>query len=515
MAIRQQSGTEMITTYGLVMFLVTLAIVVVLLLVSAPPAIAPKSCSIYGGLQCADIAYGSNVVSGSVLLVRATFAVPGALNISSFNAVVGGVKSTNGYCTTNGVSSGNSMMLQGSSILCVAYFPTNSSTSAYFGTFNVSANYCTGPTDAACPRTKGYVFAGSWSAEGGKPISTSYISQLAANLSPSTTTSSTTTTTTISPQILITLTNSQGTSTGSNFQQMIKFNPSSYSSNEAADLGNIRFSQSGTALYSWCESGCNTSSSSAVFWVKLPSGIGSNANVVLNMTFQSTSTDYDGVYAGLAPTASNSLFGQYGRYDNGNQVFNYYDNFMNSGMLTGWNTGTATATANNGLTVTCTGNSGSYALCGVAYGSSPFTQPYIAESNMSAVTRNWGFGLITTNVPNSATQQFNPVMMEYLPAGAPYYYIYYIVTGGQNPTSSSWGASKVASGIYQKFRITAWGTNIIGNATSIPTNNIITNWGDNVPGYLAYGSTSTNDKGTAYWVRVRAYPPSGVMPTQT
>jgi hypothetical protein len=181
---RQQSSTELLTAYGMVMLIVAVAIITVLVLVSAPPAAIPKSCSIYGGLQCIDIAYGSNTLGGSILLVRASFAVPGVLNVSSFNAIAGGIKSSRGHCSVNGLANGGSTINQGGSMLCIAYFPINSTDSPYSGTFNVSADYCTGPSYSICPSGNGYTFAGSWTVQGGKPITSNYISAIALNASP-------------------------------------------------------------------------------------------------------------------------------------------------------------------------------------------------------------------------------------------------------------------------------------------------------------------------------------------
>jgi hypothetical protein len=187
--LRQQSSTEVLATYGITIFILVLVIATIVILTSAPPSVLPKSCSIYGGLQCSDLAYGANSLGGSTLLVLASFSVPGALNISSFNAIVGSTKSTRGFCTTNGISSGNSLIYQGGSILCVAYFPTTATTSLYSGTFNVTADYCTGAVhSSACPAsTGGYTFAGTWKAQGGQPITTSYIAQIASNTPTSTT----------------------------------------------------------------------------------------------------------------------------------------------------------------------------------------------------------------------------------------------------------------------------------------------------------------------------------------
>jgi hypothetical protein len=375
MMMRSQSGTEMLTTYGITIFILALVIAAVVILTSAPPTVLPKSCSIYGGLQCSDIAYGANALGGSMLLVLASFSVPGTLNVSSFNAVVGGVQSTRGYCTTNGMTNGVSQITQGQSILCVAFFPSSSTTTLYSGTFNVSGNYCTGSLYSNCPGTAGYTFAGSWKAPGGHVISTSYINGIASN----TTTTSTTTirggssTTTTIHYLYISLTNSNSVMAApSSFQQMITFNAITYNAYEANDLGNIRFYSgnvvptSANAIYSWCESGCASNSvSNAVFWIKLPSGIGTSSTVMVNMTFLPTNTEYDGVYSGEAPqltcTNSNTMVcgSTYAKYDNGANVFNSYYNFagssLGSSFVSSVNTGSALAVGNGLALITTSG----------------------------------------------------------------------------------------------------------------------------------------------------------------
>ena len=118
----------------------------------------------------------------------------------------------------------------------------------------------------------------------------------------------------------ITITNSQPSATGSAFLQMLAFNPSqsfAYTSNEATDLGNIRFYQGSTELYSWCESGCSSSSSNAVFWINIPSGISAGGTATVNMYFLSNTVEYDDVFAGEAPGLSHS----YAEYDNGASTF--------------------------------------------------------------------------------------------------------------------------------------------------------------------------------------------------
>src|SRR2546426_10196386 len=133
----------------------------------------------------------------------------------------------------------------------------------------------------------------------------------------------------------ITLTNSQGSATPTTFQQKVTWNPSSYSSYEASDLGNIRFCSDSacvTTLFAWLEScapSCTTSATSASAWVKLTSAIaGSGGTKTIYMVFQATTVGFDGNFWGEAPT----IPGTYGQNDNGANVFTFYDNFAGTSL---------------------------------------------------------------------------------------------------------------------------------------------------------------------------------------
>ncbi len=147
------------------------------------------------------------------------------------------------------------------------------------------------------------------------------------------------------PFVPITITNSQTSATQSQLQQMITWNPSTYSSYEASNLGNIRFcsdSACSTKLYAWlesCASTCSTSATSATAWVKLSSSIAARGgSLTIYMVFTPTSTNFDANYWGEAP----SLSGTYGQYDNGANVFTaYFDG----------NTATTSFSVHSGLTV--------------------------------------------------------------------------------------------------------------------------------------------------------------------
>ncbi|MDA4115540.1 MAG: hypothetical protein OK442_03160 [Thaumarchaeota archaeon] len=128
----------------------------------------------------------------------------------------------------------------------------------------------------------------------------------------------------------ITLTNSQTSATPSSFQQMVTWDPATYSTYEASDLGNVRFcadSACVSPLYAWlesCTASCGTSATSATAWVNLGSHtIAANGGILtIYMVFEPTATEFDGNYWGEAP----SLSPTYAQYDNGANVFAAYFN---------------------------------------------------------------------------------------------------------------------------------------------------------------------------------------------
>ena len=104
---------------------------------------------------------------------------------------------------------------------------------------------------------------------------------------------------TITAYVPVTLTNQQTANSVAGLQVIVSFNAMNavISPYEASDLGNIRFYQTNApatpanALYSWCEQGCTSSSTNAVFWVALTNAIGNvlttSNTLKLNMTFTS------------------------------------------------------------------------------------------------------------------------------------------------------------------------------------------------------------------------------------
>jgi len=302
--------------------------------------------------------------------------------------------------------------------------------------------------------------------------------------------------------------------TGTNFQQLINFTPSAYSSNEASNLGNIRFYQGGTELYSWCESGCSSSSSNANFWVLIPGGLASGASnpanrIQINMTFLSLGSGYDGVYAGECPTCSGATYAQ---YDNGASLFGFYDNFYGSTLSSSkWSTGggSATVTVSNGLTIS--GSSTGIWLYGKISSNTQIFEAYISSATSGIMQVRAGysltqgqqtnydsvsdFGYVGTNYQIESALAGLPVTNSNLPGGLTVPYI----------QSFAWTSSG-----YQ----TAW-INYASQITGSTNTNLYSYSSSSYPTMLVTYATPGSYSTTMNWVRVRQYPPGGVMPSVT
>ncbi len=302
----------------------------------------------------------------------------------------------------------------------------------------------------------------------------------------------------------ITITNTNTVSgTGSNFQQMISFSPTSYTSNEASDLGNIRFTQNGATLYSWCESGCTSSSSNAVFWILIPGGIGFNAggtaNVVVNMTFVSNVVEYDGSVAGESPTQSSS----YAQYDNGNSIFSFYDNFaggtVNPGYTKDQSSG-MTISQTDGLTLT----TASPASEGGLIWSTGFSAPMIFDSYVTAVSGVVAGSMIQNgNLGSSSGYGFSywggSAAIGSMDGGFPGPYD----IPNLQITTGIMGQAWIATGSEAYYKNYAVWTSSDSSLTWPSTQ------------YVSIGIyfSSPDSSITYQWIRTRTYPPGGVMPT--
>ena len=309
----------------------------------------------------------------------------------------------------------------------------------------------------------------------------------------------------------ITITNSQTTPTPAPFQQMINMsinNGGWYGtiSMIAPNYQNVEFFYpSGTVIPSWLE---NYSSSQFIYWIKLQNGIPASSSVTIYMVyFPKSDNVLNNVNNGEAPqipcgSTPTSSCSNYAEYDDGANVFNNYWNFAGTSFPTGftnYNNG-GTSTVNNGLNI-------SLASSGIYYGFvynaaiSPYsiveaystgkrtngpTDLGVYPSNSESVTGfagvantwGWGDGTISGGYGNIG----NPFDIS---SGSGVASIYWIGTGDEG---------------------VGWNYDFVSSTYSITIPSSI---------YLSIGM-GNNCAGSDlvyYWLRVRAYPPNGVMPS--
>jgi hypothetical protein len=315
----------------------------------------------------------------------------------------------------------------------------------------------------------------------------------------------------------ITITNSQSSNTPSPFQEYVTFNPSSYSQYEANDLGNIRFYQGpiGTnELYSWCEIGCSNSSTSSVFWIRLPSGIAASTAITVNMSFGTTATrttEYDDNFAGEASNFTTT----FGKYDNGANVFLYY---------------------NNGQTLPSI-NSGSYGGASL----SSQTNPQGITSNTIDISVNQFYPVWVTTPISSGD---NVIMEGWVGPSSGAADIGYSLRGSSATaaygyTGQRWNGPAIWIMLYNGITNTgltdsgsdlanAWGWDQFSVSGNTLTDILYTGAPPEMGGSLYSSASTTNTElgsastyigyaawsGTNYWytTRARAYPPGGTMP---
>ena len=472
---RSQSALEFLTTYSFVFLIIAVVIALLLMFSSIPKSTLPFSCNFYSGFQCLDASLSVNSSGSPVLLIEASDTEPGTVNISSFSAFLNFYNSKSGYCVPNVAQAGEV-------VYCVANL-TGSATlgSVYSGTIKITANYCApGPVNitANCAKGSTYTYTGNIRVQATKfVLSNSYY-------------------------LPVNITNNQSYAAPAHFQQMIQFLPHNYTVAESPDLGNIRFYYGGKELYSWCESNCSSSSAGvATFWVRTPQAIPPGQNMQIYVYFLPKSVQYDGVYAGEAPQLSPT----YGEYDNGQNVFNFYDNFAGATLSPSWVIGSGgSLSQNNGLTVTSTASNIEASYEGITV-SSPFVYDVYSEAQQTTTGLiNAGLGVQSTSNPTGATAAGSTTYGLWLWGTSSFNWLYFNngnVGDGTTPTPTlntfyiyTVGSSSASATYYINYN-TQIGTAQYSLGSS----------------YIGF-HVDASDKQFVQWLRIRAYPPNGVMP---
>ena len=317
----------------------------------------------------------------------------------------------------------------------------------------------------------------------------------------------------------VTITNSQSSATPSPFQQMIQINEGNYA-NYIAYNGNIAnfefYTQSGSILPAWIES---NNSGTLTVWVNLPNGIPASSSLTIYLGFASTSTSLlsnsgtSGI--GEAPQLScpnpdsPANCPTYAEYDDGSSVFNNYWNFAGTSLPSGWSSsasGSGSIHVNNGVILDpkAKANPGNaYAISNTYITSTTLVDEYITSQYTnngqdmclvsSASSTSFSYEADSVGFQNEELSQYsNDLLIENNPSGTP-------SVIARTPVNVPLIVSVYNNTLYVNY-----------NKVASISGQILAN------GYLTLEeNTGTSASFTVQWLRTRAYPPNGVMPTVT
>ena len=309
-------------------------------------------------------------------------------------------------------------------------------------------------------------------------------------------------------QVPIVIKNSQNVSTPAPFQQMINITESNYSPylNYSGNEANFEFLSNKTNTSSFIPAwiGSNDSGKLTV-WLKLNKSIAADSNTTVYLTFASPSTNLlnssgiEGI--GEAP----ELSPQYAEYDDGASVFNNYWNFAGTSLPSGLTIGETSGTysVNNGLTIT--GGSGYEGIFSTS-----------SINPQTTITDFYGYLTGTGNYNSQFglygnTSAGDPQYFIWTPVADNYSLLTYDGTIGTKTTITTSG-SQTSSSVWSVWASTTYAYASYNYGTAVSNN---ANFVASTAQYIGIQAKSTSNGAFVQWLRVRAYPPNGVMPTTT
>ena len=352
----------------------------------------------------------------------------------------------------------------------------------------------------------------------------------------------------------ILLTNTQGVATPAPFQQMIVVDSASFFNLEALNLSNVRFFYAnGSVIPSWLASGNLAGDNHTVYWLRLNNSIEAYSSETIYIGFANTSTNFfnsagpEGEASALSEygVANGHLYylgnGSYGKYDDGQAVFDLYANFWQNRTFPAWDPSTVVGSFVPGQI----GGAGSYPKPGylmmngvidqatqLAYGYGFQTQNIVFEMSMGysgGGADDMGLGIYSTG-PNDGSGGLQPWAVNG-------YYASYEFYSGSKPAILYSGtvearasSQNMLQGIwdYSLFQVTVApggiAMNLIQNANNpyaVPVESGLTNevsWNSSISNsysglYIGAGTGSDVSYQYLYWILARAEPPNGVMPS--
>ncbi|MEM3661925.1 MAG: hypothetical protein QXG73_03800, partial [Candidatus Micrarchaeaceae archaeon] len=295
---------------------------------------------------------------------------------------------------------------------------------------------------------------------------------------------------------------------GAYVQQMVNITESTYSNYLVYNKNFANFEyfySNGTIIPSWIES---NSSGKIITWVKIK-----NTTTSFYLGFASKTTNLLSSSGTTGIGEAPQLSSTYAQYDDGASVFNNYWNFAGTTLPSGFTTAigsTSSITQNNGITITSNQNvPGAY----LEYNTEILATSVIADS-YSAITSvatqagyqagvSWFTNIVSSGNPSYAAG-IGSISSSGTSIG---------ITGynGGNPSSSQLATT---SSTYKVWSL--WAVSDVYYAQVNYTNQVSDTISSNMADEyltLAGNSNGASVSFKTYWLRTRAYPPSGTMPS--
>ena len=329
----------------------------------------------------------------------------------------------------------------------------------------------------------------------------------------------------------LTLFNDQYQSTPSPFQQKIVITSSEtfwqYINTAKGTFGqNVEFLYNNNILPSWLE---NYTTTSATWWVSIPNGIKAKSSITIQMAIYPKNTNLFGktssgkIVVGEAPQLSST----YGKYDSGFSVFPFYDDFAGRTLSSNWakfDTRVGSISVNNGLIISPSHNYPGYYI-GVYASVTPITSTGMVletlvqpeGSNPSQGYNDYstflGYGTTPSSIaPSNGSsgnfwgdgnnESFIAMWSNNYP---PLSYL-----------SQAYDSATQGNVYLTSFAWTSAGNLYVSDSNGAVLTNTSTAYSISSVSQVVISANAASSGKTqykVYWVRIRAYPPNGVMPS--
>jgi len=329
----------------------------------------------------------------------------------------------------------------------------------------------------------------------------------------------------------LTLFNDQYQSTPSPFQQKIVITSSEtfwqYINTAKGTFGqNVEFLYNNNILPSWLE---NYTTTSATWWISIPNGIKAKSSITIQMAIYPKNTNLFGktssgkIVVGEAPQLSST----YGKYDSGFSVFPFYDDFAGRTLSSNWakfDTRVGSISVNNGLIISPSYNNYGYYI-GVYASVTPITSTGMVletlvqpeGSNPSQGYNDYSTFLGYGTTPSSIAPSFG-FSGNFWGDGNNESFI--AVWSNNYPPlsylSQAYDSATQGNVYLTSFAWTSAGNLYVSDSNGAVLTNTSTAYSISSVSQVVISANAASSGKTqykVYWVRIRAYPPNGVMPS--